>query len=98
MHAGQVIALEIVVDINLPVALHHVFAPLGQLELLQPVLRGLLRQFAQAGDQSPSSRIEVNKDPRSPFPNGNGLQAKLGMIEVWPATRSHWGMGSVGLC
>src|SRR5947208_16208067 len=82
VNAWQVVALEKIVDVNLPVAFHHVIAPLDQLQVLQRVLRGLLRQFAQSGNQSLRSRIQIHEHPRSPFSDGYWLQSELVVIKI----------------
>src|SRR5437588_641381 len=77
VNAWQVVALEKIVDVNLPVAFHHVIAPLDQLQVLQRVHSRLIRQFTQTGNQSLRSRIQIHEHPRSPLSNGHWLKSEL---------------------
>src|SRR5580700_2968755 len=77
MHARQVVSLKIVVDVNLPVALHVIFAASTQLHLSETVLSRLLRQFTQRVEQRQSVRIKIHKDLTLPLTHLNWPQPKL---------------------
>src|SRR5262249_40442950 len=85
MDAGQMVALEKIVDIRLPVALHHVLAPLVEAHLLEAKLRRLRRQLPQRADQICRSAAEVHEYQATPLLGANRLQAKVFKAEIFHA-------------
>ena len=77
MHARQVIALEIVIHVRLPVTLHHVVTTLTESQLLQTKTLRLRRQFAQRRQQRLGCRVEIHENPIRPFFGANGTQAEI---------------------
>src|SRR5580658_9548327 len=77
MHAGQVIALKIIVHIGLPVALHVVSAALEQLHRGKGKLLRLPRQLAQTLAQGPRLRIKVHEHQVEPFLGMHRLQSEV---------------------
>src|SRR5256885_8590447 len=81
------VSLQVVVDVDLPVALDDVVAPLHELHLLDVVAgRG---DFAgdSAKDLSERGRlvVEIRKDERSPLVNPDGHQPEVGLVEIFGA-------------
>ena len=81
MHAGQVVTLEIVINISLPVALHVVSATLKQLHPGKTKTFGLRGKLSQALDQRLGSGIKIDEDQIEPFFGSHRSQRKLFGIE-----------------
>jgi len=85
MNAGQVVTLEIVVDISLLVALHVVSATFKQFHPGKIKLLCLPRQFAQAIAQRRRRGIQIHKDEVEPFLNFHRHQSKIFGPEILDA-------------
>src|SRR4029077_6069262 len=77
MHRGQMVALEIVIHVSFPVALHVVGAALEKLHLLEPETLRLLGKFAQALQQGLSIGIEVYENQVEPFLGAYSLKREV---------------------
>jgi hypothetical protein len=67
MHRRQMVALEIVVDVGFPVALHVVDTALEELHILKRKSLGLLYKFAKALRQWPGVQIQIHEYQVEPF-------------------------------
>ena len=83
--ARQVVSLEIVVDVGLPVAVHVVGAALGKLHAAEIELLGLGGQFAQRLAQRAGLGIEIDEDQVEPFFEANRDEAEVFGIEIFDA-------------
>jgi hypothetical protein len=83
--AGYVIALEIIVDVCLPVAVHLVGAALGKFHGAKVELLRLGGQFAERVAQRRSLSIEIDEDKIEPFLDTHGNQTKFSGIEILDA-------------
>ena len=81
MHAGQVVAFEIVVHVSLPVALHVVGAAFEQLHSSKAKTLRLLGKLPQSFQQRFGVRIEVDEDQVGPFFGPHRSQRKVFGIE-----------------
>src|SRR5512133_1315137 len=77
VHGGQVIALEVIVDVGFPVAIHVVSAALEELHVLEGESLGLLRKLTEALGQRPSLRIKVHKYKVEPFLTADGDKCEV---------------------
>src|SRR3954451_23680243 len=75
------VALEIVVHVGLPIALHLVSAALKKGHRLEPEVVGLLREFAEAFQQRLGVRVKIHEDQVRPLLCAYTLQGKLGGVE-----------------
>src|SRR5947207_14543405 len=66
MRDGNVVALEIIVDVNLPVAVDDVIAALREVQALELEAVGLLRDLPQVGGKRLGLKIEVDKHELAP--------------------------------
>src|SRR5690349_17773549 len=66
MRDGNVVALEIVVDVNLPIAVDHVVAALGEFQTFELEAAHLLGNLSQAGGERLGVEIEIHKDKLAP--------------------------------
>src|SRR5580693_6155765 len=66
MRNRDVIALEIVIDIHLPVAIDDVVPALDKLHSFELQAAGLLRNFAEIGRERLRVRIEIDEDKLFP--------------------------------
>src|SRR5258708_7468380 len=66
MSDGNVIALEIVIDVNFPIAVDDVVAALGELQALELKTTRLLRNFTEISRERHRVWIEINKDKLPP--------------------------------
>src|SRR5208337_686435 len=80
--ARYVVALEIVVDVGLPVAVHFVGAALGKLHVREIELAGMGGQATQARAKRGSLGIEIDEDKVEPLLEANGDEAELFRIEI----------------
>ncbi len=71
MRDRNVIAFEIVIDVNLPIAVDNVVAALGELQALELKTTRLLRNFTEISRERHPVWIEINKDKLPP-----GFQSK----------------------
>jgi len=71
MRDGNVVALEIVVNVNLPIAIDDVVAALGKLQAFKLKTTRLLRNLTEIRGQGLGLQIDIHKD--EPFP---GFAAK----------------------
>src|SRR5579864_9496443 len=81
MNGGKVVALEIVVNVSFPVALHVVSAALEELHCFERKALRLLRQIAEARKQWRRVRIEIHKDEVEPFLAANRHQREVFSLE-----------------
>src|SRR3954466_8096294 len=82
MNTGKVIALEKVIDVDLPVARNFVLAALMQVHGLDMELRRLRRHLTKRGHQVLCIWIEVHEDPKRPLSGADGTQRKVCEVEV----------------
>src|SRR5437868_7460683 len=82
MHRGKMVALEKIVDVDLPVALHEVIVTLVKAHAGEIELGGLGREFAEGGGQRFRSGIEVNENQALPLGSLHGAQREIGMREI----------------
>src|SRR5690348_2255654 len=66
MGDGDVVALEVVVDVDLPVAIDDVVAAFGELQAGKSKAAGLLRNFAEESGEWFGVRIKINEDELLP--------------------------------
>src|ERR1051326_484787 len=85
MHARQMVALEIVIYIRLPIALHAVVATLHEVHFRERKFRDLGRKLAQVFGEGWSMGIEIDKYPLLPRFAANWTQAKLIVMEILDA-------------
>src|SRR6202795_1531519 len=83
--ARQVVSLEIVVDIGLPVAVHAVGAALGKLHAAERELLGMGRQLAQRLAQRAGLGIEIDENEVEPFLDANRDAAEVFRIKIFDA-------------
>src|SRR5262249_41090155 len=67
MRDGNVVALEIVVDVDLPVAVDDVVPALGEMESFELEAARLLRDLAEESAERLSAHVEIHEDKL--FPN-----------------------------
>ncbi len=77
VHGGQVIALEVIVDVGLPVAIHVVSAAFEELHVLEGESLGLLRKLSEALGQRPRLRIKIHKHEVEPFRTADGGEREV---------------------
>src|SRR6202030_1167534 len=83
--ARQVVALQIGVDIGLPVAVHIVGAALGKLHAAERELLGMGRQFAQRLAQRAGLGIDTDENEVEPCLDANGDEAEVFRIKIFDA-------------
>src|SRR5580692_3488593 len=66
MRDGDVVALEIVIDVNLPIAIDDVVAALDGLQALELEAASLFGNFAEIGGERLGVGIEVDEDELFP--------------------------------
>src|SRR6202795_4552382 len=81
----QVVSLEIVVDVGLPVAVHFAGAALGELHTVEGELLRLGGQFAQRLAQRAGLGIEIHEDEVEPFFDANRDEAEVFGIKIFDA-------------
>jgi len=81
--ARQVVALQIIVDIGLPVAVHVVGAALGKLHAAKGELLGLDGQFAQTFAQRAGLGIEIDENEVGPFFDANRDEPEVFGIKIF---------------
>src|SRR5437588_8670279 len=83
MHAGQVIALKIIVNVGLPVAFHLVNAALVKLHFLKGEMRHLLRQLSEKVEERRGLGIEVYEDKTGKLFHAQRSQAEILAAEIF---------------
>src|SRR5213082_541948 len=81
MRDGDVVALEIIVDVNLPVAVDDVIAALREVQALELEAVGLLRDLPQVGGKRLGLKIEIDKNELAPSFAAQRHHAHGGAIE-----------------
>src|SRR5437762_11616075 len=66
MRYGNVVALEIIVDVNLPVAVDDVIAALREVQALELEAVGLLGDLPQVGGKRLGLKIEIDENELAP--------------------------------
>src|SRR5437879_7221324 len=77
MHAGQVVALEIIVDISFPVAFHVVSSTLEELHALKVELFSLLWQRFEALSQRTRVGVQGHENEVEPFFGAHRHESKV---------------------
>ena len=85
--ARHMVALEIIVDVGFPVAVHLVGAALEELHASEIELPGVRGQFAQRFAQRPGFGIEIDEDQVEPFLEANGSEAEFRGIKIFDAIK-----------
>ena len=78
MNHGDVVGVEIIVDIDLPVAVDNVVAAIGKVQSFELEFARLLGNVAEKFAKCPGSRIEVDEDELLP---GFAAQRAMPMVE-----------------
>src|SRR6267154_73789 len=82
VHARDVVALKIIVNVGLPVALHLVGAPVGKFHSAEIELFGLAGQFSQGLVQRRRFSIQIDEDEIETFLEANRNQTKFRRVEI----------------
>src|SRR5437016_3934221 len=87
MNTRQMIALEIIVHVRLPIALHLVGTPLKQLHLRERIPPDLFGQVAQHGTKRCSRVIQVHEDQVGPLGHSDWPKGELPCLKSLDALK-----------
>src|SRR5262249_17510906 len=89
MRDRNVISLEIVVDVNLPVALNDIVAPFGELQPVETKSERFLRNISKKRRERLGARVEIHEDKIFPGIDPQRHHAhraaieKLHTLDIW---------------